>query len=485
MKTPSVKNRAVTATAWSSADLIVRQGVPFLVTLFLMRFVTPADFGIAAILIAFVGIAAVVVDSGLSTALIQRQDITHTDESTVFWLNGAVGLALALLIVVAARPASAFFAQPVLRELSWAGALTVFTSALGAIHATLLTKKLDFRTQCQAGLVATTGSSALAIALALRELGIWALAAQILSMATLYTASLWFLHRWRPILAFDMDSAKRLLGFGGVVLTANHIDTIYTRAYAILIGRFIGLRELGYYDRAENTKRLPENLLIGVLTRVSLPLLSEASGDRSTIHRSMRTTTRGVMLLNLPMMFGLAVLAEPVFELLFGTTWQPAVKPFQILCIAAALWPVHVININALLAQGHAGLVLKLEIPKKALGLTLLVLGLQFGIEGVAWSQVAFSFAVVWINTYYTKKLVGYGFLLHLKDITVPAVVAVGVAALVRWLSQSFGAINWFQVIALALADVGIYALVILSIYPPAREVVSFLRAARSLEPRP
>lgn len=478
-------NRAITATAWSGADLIVRQGIPFLVTLFLMRFVTPADFGMAAILTAFVGIAAVVVDGGLSTALVQRQDITYTDESTVFWLNTAVGLALALLIMFAARPAADFFGRPLLRELSWAAALTVITSALGAIHATLLTKKLDFRTQCQAGLVATSGSCVLAIVLALHGFGVWALAAQMLGMATLYTVSLWFLHRWRPMHAFSTDSVKRLFGFGGFVLTANLIDTLYNRAYAVLIGRYIGLAELGYYDRAENTKRLPENLLTGILSRVTLPLLSEVAGDSGAIRHSMQTTTRGVMMINLPMMLGLAALANPVFELLFGATWRPAVVPFQILCIAATLWPIHVININALLAQGRAGLALRLEVPKKALGLILLALGLQFGIEGVAWSQVVFSLVVVWINTYYTKKLVGYGFLDHLKDIAAPASVGAVVAALVYWVSHGFGALGWFPVIGLALAASGIYALFMLALYPPAREIVVLLRTAYKGEHRP
>lgn len=478
-------SRAVSATAWSSADLVVRQGIPFAVTLLLMRFVAPADFGMAAILTAFVGIAAVVVDSGLSTALIQRQGVTHTDESTVFWLNAVVGLALALAIMLAAKPAADFFGQPSLRNLSWAVALTVFISALGAIHAALLTKKLDFRTQCMSGLVATSGSSVLAIILAIQGFGVWALAAQMVCMATLYTVSLWGFHRWRPMPTISFESAKRLLGFGGLVLIANLVDTLYSRAYAVLIGRYIGLAELGYYDRAENTKRLPENLLTGILSRVTLPLLSEASSDLSAIRRSMQATTRGVMVINLPIMLGLAALANPVFELLFGATWRPAALPFQILCIAAAMWPIHVININALLAQGRAGLVLRLEVPKKVLGLILLALGLQFGIEGVAWSQVAFSLAVVWINTYYTRRLVGYGLLDHMKDIAVPAIVATVAAALVYWISQGLETLRWLPVIGLALAASGIYALVMLALYPPARELVSLLRVAhKGLEPR-
>lgn len=476
-----LKRRALDAATWSGADLITRQGLQFLITLVLMRLVSPDDFGALAVLGFFISLAAIMVDAGLSTALIQRQDINHGDESTVFWFNAAVGLALAIFLALAAQPLSVFFDKPIIRPLVWVAALTVLMSSLGAVHTALLVKKLEFRTLLYAGTAAAALSGLLSIPMAFAGFGVWALAAQMLSMAALSTALLWLLHGWRPAAVFSIHSVKKLFGFGGFVLAANLIDTLYTRAYAVLIGRYIGLRDLGFYDRADNTKQLPVTFMTGILGRVALPMLSEAANEPQKLRRGMQVAIRTVMLFALPIMLGLAALADPLIHALFGAVWQPAVAPFRILCLAAALWPIHAINVSALLAQGRAGLVLRLEIPKKTLGVVFLVIGLPFGIEGVAWSQVAFSITALWINAYYANMLLGYGFMQQMTDIVIPCLAASTMAALLYWLSVALATSDWLTLLSLAPIGAAFYVVIIFFAKPPAlSEVLDVLRAGRA-----
>lgn len=464
----AARRRAFDAAAWSGADLVFRQGLQFLATLVLARLVSPDDFGTVAVLGVFVAIGGVVVDGGLSTALIQRQDIDHIDESTVFWLNAAVGLTLAGALALAADPLSIFFAQPDLRHLTWAAALTVAVSASGAVHTALLVKRLDFRTQLYAGGAAAVLSGTLSIAMALHGYGAWALAAQMLSMASLSTAFLWLMHRWRPAPVFSLASAKKLLGFGGFVLIANLVDMLYSRIPAVLIGRHIGIRELGYYERADSTKQLPASFLTGILGRVTLPLLSEAAHDPVGLRRGMQTAIRGLMLINLPLMLGLAALGDLVIVTMFGESWRPAVTSFQILCIAAALWPMHLINVNTLLAKGHAKLVLKLELPKKILGIMMLIIGVRFGIEGIAWSQVALSFAALGINGHYAGRLVGYGLAHQVKDMVMPGVIATAMAGALYWLALILAMNDLLKLISLIVLGGVFYIAVIWLARPPA-----------------
>jgi O-antigen/teichoic acid export membrane protein len=472
-----LKRRPLDAAAWSGADLLVRQGLQFLAMLVLARLVAPDDFGTVAVLGVFVAIGAVLVDGGLSTALIQRRDIDHTDESTVFWLNAVVGLTLGSSLVLAAGPLSDFFAQPALRRLTLAAALTVIVSALGAVHTALLVRKLDFRTQLYAGAAAAVLSGALSISMALNGFGAWALAAQMLGMASLSTVFLWLMHRWRPAPVLSLASAKKLLGFGGFVLVANLIDALYTHLYAVLIGRYIGLQQLGYYERADSTKQLPASLLTGVFGRVTFPLLSKAARDPIELRHGIRMAIRGLMLINLPMMLGSAALAETLIVTVFGEVWRPAVMPFQILCIAAALWPMHMVNVNALLAQGHARLVLKLEMPKKILGLAMLIIGMFFGIEGVAWSQVTFSIMALWINSHYTNRLVGYGLVHQLKDIVMPGVVATVMAGALYSLALILVMNDSLKLISLTVLGGVFYITVIFLAKPPALlEIISIWR---------
>jgi O-antigen/teichoic acid export membrane protein len=205
----------------------------------------------------------------------------------------------------------------------------------------------------------------------------------------------------------------------------------------VLIGKFFGVRDLGLYSRADNTKQTPLNFLTGILVRVAFPVFSAASEDKEQLKRGVRIALRSMMLINVPMMFGLAAVAEPLIFSLFGNRWLAAVPFFQVLCLGGALHPLQVINLNVLSAQGHSKLFFRLEIIKLVLGLALLAGGLFFGMMGIAWSQVVMCVLGFGINAYYTKRYLNYGVVAQTRDV-LPVMVAATVMALtvtwVRWL---------------------------------------------------
>ena len=423
------------ATAWSGADILLRQGLQFAVTIALARLLSPEEFGIVALLSLFIGIASAFVDGGFSSALVQRQDVTHIDESTVFWFNLGMGALVGLGLWASSPLIAAFYDLPILKPLIAVMALNVLLGALGAIHGTLLTKQLDFRTQLKVGAIATVISGAVAVVMAWKGFGVWALVAQTLVMTTTTTLLLWTFHRWRPAWTFSPASAHRLFGFGGYMLAATLSDIAYNRLYTLLIGKFYGVRELGFYNRAEATKQLPGNVLTSILARVSFPMFSAAATDTDKLRRGTQLAVRGMMLLNAPMMLGLAALAEPLVLTLFGAKWLPAAPMLQVLCLAGVLWPLHVINLNVLMAQGHARLILRLEVAKKLIGVGLLVVGTYHGVMGIAWSQVAFSLLAFMINVRYTKRFLDYGARAQLRDFMPALVVAIAMAAVIHGLS--------------------------------------------------
>ncbi len=412
----SLTHKSLSAVVWSGADIFLRQGLAFVVSIALARLLSPEEFGTIALLYLFTGIASAFVDSGFSAALVQRQDTTSTDESTVFWFNLTMGALVALGLGAAAPWIAGFFQLPILELLTLALALNVFVSALGSIHGTLLTKRLDFRTQMEIGAWSTLLSGTVAILLAWRGFGVWALAAQTLTATTVTTVLLWWLNPWRPRRVFSLDSARRLFGFGGYMLASGLLDIAYNRLYTLLIGKFYGVRELGFYSRADGVKQLPVGVLTGILSRVAFPIFSSAAHDPERLRRGTRLAVRGMMLINVPMMLGLAVVAEPLIATLFGAQWLPAVPILQVLCLAGVFWPLHVINLSVLMAQGHSHLFFRLEVVKKGLGVALLVAGAFYGVMGIAWSQVIFGALAFGINAYYTRRYLGYGPVAQIKD---------------------------------------------------------------------
>lgn len=426
-----LKQRAFQATLWSGADIFLRQALQFTVTIALARLLTPSDFGTIALLALFIGIASALLDGGFSAALIQRQDVDHADESTVFWFNLGIGAVMALCLCAVAPAIASFYGVPVLRPLMVVMALVVFVSALGAIHSTLLAKRLDIRTQMKVGLLATIASGGTAAVMAWKGYGVWALAAQAVVMASVTTSLLWIFNPWRPAWLFSHISVRKLFGFGSYHLASILLEIIYGHLYTILIGKLYSTRELGLYNNAANTQQMPGTFLAGVLARVAFPMFSEAAHDKTKLRRGMQLSIRGMMLLHVPSILGIAALAEPLVRTLFGTQWLPAVPILRVLCLAGLWFPLHVINLHVLMAQGHSRLMFRLEVTKKILGVSLIAAGAFYGVMGIAWSQVVFSVVALAINSHYTRKFLDYGVAAQLRDYAPVLSIAIPMAAVV------------------------------------------------------
>jgi O-antigen/teichoic acid export membrane protein len=304
----------------------------------------------------------------------------------------------------------------------------------------LLTKTLDFRPLLTAGLVSSVVSGGIAILLALAGAGVWSLAAQILASAVVTTTLLWLLHPWRPELAWSADSARRLGGFGGYVFAANLSDVVFTRSYTLLVGKLYGARDVGIYSRADSTQQLPVDMLNTIFGRVALPVFSESAGNRAALRAGARTATNSLMLLNVPLLLGVAVVAEPLVRILFGDAWSDTVPLLQILCLAGTLWPLHVINLQVLLAEGRSRLFLRLEVAKKLIGLVLLALASTFGLAAIAWSQVVFGLIAFLINAHYSRRFLDYGAVAQLRDVVPIFVAAVPSVVVGLWIIRAWDA---------------------------------------------
>ena len=432
--------RAMAATLWSASDVVLRQGLQLAVTIVLARLLTPTEFGTVALLALFVGVAGVVVDGGFSTALIQRQDITRSDECTVFWINVVSALVMAFGLAALGPALASFFDEPVLQPLAWVMAASVLVNGFSAVHVALLTKALDFRPLLTAGLTSSLVSGGVAILLAFGGAGVWSLAAQILVSAVVTTALLWMRHSWRPDFAWSAESARRLGGFGGYVFVANLSDVVFTRSYTLLVGKLYGARDVGIYSRADSTQQLPVDMLNTIFGRVALPVFSESAGNVAALRTGARTATNSLMLLNVPLLLGVAVVAEPLVQVLFGQAWSAAAPLLQILCLAGTLWPLHVINLQVLLAQGRSRLFLKLEVAKKLIGLVLLALASTFGLVAIAWSQVVFGLVALLINAHYSRRFLDYGAVAQMRDVVPIFAAAVPSVIVGLWLIQAWDA---------------------------------------------
>lgn len=406
---PNLETRAASAAWWSTLEILARYGVQFLVMVVLARLLTPDDFGLIAMLLVFTSIATLLVDSGFGAALIQRQQTTADDETTVFVFTMIVGVATALILALIAPAIAAFFNQPKLADLARVMAAVLPLGAFAAVPDALLTMKLNFRARARAEVIASLCSGTVAVALALQGFGVWSLAWQSIVSIGVRGALLWVYSRWRPLGRYRAASFRSLFGFGGYMLLTGLLNAAAVRLQSLLIGKLFDAPTLGFYTLAQNTQQAPASLIDGILRRVGLPVFSTIAQDRIKLRAALRTSLRMAMFLFVPCMVGIAVVAKPLVELMYGARWIPAAQILSVLSLSAALWPVHILNLAAIGAQGRSNLLLRVEIVKQLIGIILIVAASHWGPLAIAWAVLVSGVFGVGINAYYSKKLLNYG----------------------------------------------------------------------------
>ncbi|MFZ5524816.1 MAG: MOP flippase family protein [Pseudomonadota bacterium] len=455
----TLHQKTTSATKWSALDVFMRQGVQFVVTIVLARILAPEDFGVIAMLALFIGVASIFIDSGFSSALIQRQNITRTDESTVFFFNLGMGAITALLLCAAAPWIAAFFKQPVLQNLTYAMAFSLFVGAFGSIHGILLAKELNFKTTAKVGIVSSVVAGALAIYMASQGYGVWSLAGNSVMSSIITVLLLWKWHPWRPTWTFSLASLRSFFRFGGYSMAATLLDVFSTNLYLILIGKMYSARDVGFYDRAQRTQQLPITLMMNIINRVAYSTFASVADDKARLVRGLRQAQAISMFVNIPILVGIIILAEPLVLTLFGAQWLPSVPILQVLGLGGLIWPLHVLNLNILKAQGHSDLNFRLAIFKKVFSISLTVAASFYGIMAIAWMQVVISILGYFANTHYTKVLLSYSGWKQLSDLAMNFVAVIPMAVVVYLVNDMINASPPIKLISASILGCGIYFL--------------------------
>lgn len=402
---------------WKFLERGGSQGLQFIIQIFLARLLLPSDYGILALVVIFITIANVFIQSGLGTSLIQKKVVDEVDLSSVFYISLGIAVVLYLVLYLFAPAIASFYDNstliPVLRVL----ALTLFPGAFNSIQNAIISRNMQFRRLFYSSVGAGIVSGIVGITMAYKGYGIWALVFQQLTSQVCITLILWFTVRWRPTLQFSLSKVKVLFSFGWKLLISSLLDTTYRELRSLIIGKMYSPAMLGYYNRGQQFPQLIIANINGTIQSVMFPALAAqqdyAERVKSMVRRSIVTSSFIVF----PLMVGLAVVAEPLVIVLLTDKWLPSVPFLQIFCASFALWPIHTANLQAINAMGRSDIFLKLEIVKKIIGLIILAVSLPFGIYALALGQVVSGVVSSFINAYPNKKLLDYGYGEQIKDV--------------------------------------------------------------------
>lgn len=402
------KSAVISSLFWKLMERGGTQGIQMIIQIVLARLLSPENFGTIAIILVFINLAQVFVESGLNTALIQKKDADDLDFSSVFYSSLIIAGILYLLIFAIAPGIAKFYDDSNLTRLLRVLALTLIPGAFNSVQNAYVSRNMLFKKLFYSSLGSIAISGAAGIVAALAGMGVWALVIQNLTNQIAVTVIMWFTVKWRPILKISFTRVKSLFFFGWKLLASGLLNSLSSNLRTLIVGRIYSPADLGYYNRGHQVPTALVNNFNGSIQAVMLPALSSIQDDKDNVKRVVRRSIKTSTFLIFPMMTGLAVVAESLIRVILGEQWLPAVPFLQMFCISSALLPIHTANLQAINAQGRSDIFLKLEVIKNILGLVVLFVSIPYGIYVIALGSIVSSFISAFINSWPNKNLFNY-----------------------------------------------------------------------------
>ena len=411
-----LKDKTLSGVKWNAIGRFSTQGVSFVISILLARILTPSDYGVVGMIGIFMAIAQTFIDSGFGSALIRKKDCTDEDFSTAFYFNIVVGIICYLILFFSAPLIADFFDTPILRDIVRVLSISLFLNSLSIVQSAKLTAAVDFKSHAKVSLVATIVSGCVGLAMAYSGFGVWSLVYQSVTLTLVRTILLWIITKWIPLRAFSKQSFNYLFGFGSKILSASLLHTVYSNLTTILIGKFYTPKDLGYYTRGENLANLPSTNLTSILQGVTYPILAKIQDDDARLISVYRKYIRITSMIIFFGMFLMAALSKPLILTLLTDKWTDSIIYLQIFCFAYMFDHICQLNLNILYVKGRSDLVLRLEVIKKTISISMIVAAIPFGVLVICIARALYTQIAVIINTYYTGKLFGLGYFAQVKD---------------------------------------------------------------------
>lgn len=433
----SLKAKTFNGLKWSAVDLFGKRIIQFFIGIYLARLLSPAEFGMIGMILVFIEISKVFVNSGMGQALIRKKNISEEDYSTVFFFNFFVSICFFILLQLGAGSIAAFYETPEVEELLRVISLILVINSLVLVPKTQLIKDVNFKVVAQVGFFASLFSGLAAIYLASSGFGVWSLVWRSILTAILSMFGYYFINGWYPTTFFNKESFKSLFGFSWKLLASGLVSKFQSGAVPIIIGKMYSAESLGFYTRGDQYQKLFSENLYAIINRVTYPTLSLIQDDKEKVKNIYRRMLKASAFVIFPAMLTLVAVAEPFIIGLIGEKWRGSIIMLQLLSLASILFPLHSLNLNNLKVYGRSDIVLKLALFKGLLVIPVLFLGWYYNIEVMILGLIFNSIISYFINSFYSGKMIQYSSMSQLRDVF-PIFIMASMSALAGYLLMNY-----------------------------------------------
>jgi O-antigen/teichoic acid export membrane protein len=413
----SLRKQTVQGVIWTFFGNSGNHVFSLIISIILARLLLPKEFGLIAMIMIFIELSNLLIDSGFSAALIQKRNVDRKDYDSVFYLNVIFSIVIYGIVYFLAPMIAEFYNENSLTAITRIIALVVPFNAMSLVQNTILRKNLDFKKLSLIQLSSVPVAGLIAILFALSGYGVWSLVVRTVSNSFLNTILFWKFNDWRPSLNFSLRSIKKYHSFSFRLLITEFFNIVSKNLYRVIIGKYFLATELGYYARAKDYSELFSIQIARTMRTVTFPSFSKIHDDKDKLKSGLSLTIKLTMLVVIPLMAGLFVTAETFIRVLLTNKWLPVVPYLRILCVVGIFFPLNNLIHNIFFAKGEGKLILNLNILNKTLLMINIFISINWGVLGLVVGQVIHVFISNLFYTYYSQRLVGYGFLNLIKDI--------------------------------------------------------------------
>lgn len=411
-----MQSRVQKGVLWSFVEKFSMSGIQFVLNVVLARLIVPGEYALIAMISIFIAIGQTFIDSGFSQALIQKQDRTEKDFSTVFYFNIIVAIVIYICIYLIAPYIAAFYNNGIFVKLTRIVGLNLIISSLAIVQRTKLIINVDFKTLAKGSIFSVCVSGIIGVVCAYCNLGVWAMVLQSVIYQILLTSFLFISLKWNPKLLFSIESFRQLFSYGSKLLFSRLLNTVCQNLYSIIIGKCYPSSNVAYYNTANQIAVFPSGHLTDMINRAIFPLQCELQNNICRLREVYLTFVRLSTYVIAPIMIGILVLSEPLVKLLLTDVWLDVIPLLQILCLANMLYPIMSSNqmFNVL---GRTDMYLKLEIIKKIFFVIILMTTLPFGIVMMCWGVCLYNVIEIIVTIILLKKVFPINFYDVLKSV--------------------------------------------------------------------
>lgn len=412
-----LKLKTARTLKWNTIDKFSSQVLYAVTGIVLANVVSKAEFGLVGAILVFQAFASLFVESGFSTALIQRKSPTDTDYSTVFWFNMGMSILLYVILFFCAPLIDVIFhAEGQLIPLSRVMFLTFIINATAIVQMNRLMKQMTVKMIAVSNLIGLTVSGVVGIWLALSGYGAWSIVWQSIVLATVKSGILWATSSWLPGFVFSITSLRSIFSVGAGVMASSFLNTIFTNIYSFIIGAHYNLVQLGNYSQADKWSKMGVMSISQVFTASFLPLLSAKQGDAHEYARMMAKTSRLTGYITFFAMGLLVVCSTQIFHIFFGTKWDSAILLFQLLAVRGIFTIITSLYNNYIISCGASRKYVYSEIVKDITTVIAIVATIPFGVTWLVAGQIFAGIAYFLYALYLVGKVTGYSRFTLVKD---------------------------------------------------------------------